>query len=82
MKKYIIIIVILVSVLSILIVFNNKINMQINNVKDKNALLDKKEELEIELESLKNKIEELNEEKESLNESLEESKSKLNKLED
>lgn len=90
MKKYVILIVLLVCILTSLIFINNKLKSDINNnkdinelkYKDKESLSDKKKELEDSIEAQKIKIDELNAEVDSLNETLENDREELRKLED
>lgn len=89
MKKYIIIVILLLSTLCTLIIMNNKLKNEINDnnevselrYKDSEPLKDKKKELENSIEAQKNKIDELNAEIESLNKTLDSDKEKLRKLE-
>lgn len=88
MKKYIVMIILLLGTLSTLIVINNKIknnidnNKEISNLnyKDSEALKDKKKELENSIEAQKIKISELESEIKSLNDTLESDKNKLEEL--
>lgn len=89
MKKYIIIVILLLSTLCTLIIMNNKLKNEINDskeitelrYKDNESLKDRKMELENSIEAQKNKIDELNAEIESLNKTLDNDKEKLRKLE-
>lgn len=88
MKKYIVMIILLLGTLSTLIVINNKIKNNIDNnkeilnlnYKDSEALKDKKKELENSIEAQKIKISELESEIKSLNDTLESDKNKLEEL--
>lgn len=89
MKKYIIMIILLISALCTLIVMNNKLKSEINDskeitelrYKDSESLNDKKKELNDSIEAQKIKINELNIEIDSLNKTLDSNKEKLKELE-
>lgn len=89
MKKYIIMIILLISALCTLIVMNNKLKNDINDskeitelrYKDSESLNDKKKELNDSIEAQKIKINELNTEIDSLNKTLDSNKEKLKELE-
>ena len=89
MKKYIIMIILLISALCTLIVMNNKLKNEINDskeitelrYKDSEYLNDKKKELNNSIEAQKIKINELNTEIDSLNKTLDSNKEKLKELE-
>lgn len=89
MKKYIIMIILLISALCTLIVMNNKLKNDINDskeitelrYKDSESLNDKKRELNDSIEAQKIKINELNTEIDSLNKTLDSNKEKLKELE-
>ncbi len=89
MKKYIIMIILLISALCTLIVMNNKLKNEINDskeitelrYKDSESLNDKKKELNNSIEAQKIKINELNTEIDSLNKTLDSNKEKLKELE-
>lgn len=89
MKKYIIMIILLISALCTLIVMNNKLKSEINDskeitelrYKDSESLNDKKKELNDSIEAQKIKINELNTEIDSLNKTLDSNKEKLKELE-
>ena len=89
MKKYIIMIILLISALCTLIVMNNKLKNEINDskeitelrYKDSESLNDKKKELNNSIEAQKIKINELNTEIDSLNKTLDSNKEKLKALE-
>lgn len=89
MKKYIIMIILLISALCTLIVMNNKLKSEINDskeitelrYKDSESLNDKKKELNDSIEAQKIKINELNTEIDSLNKTLNSNKEKLKELE-
>lgn len=89
MKKYIIMIILLISALCTLIVMNNKLKNGINDskeitelkYKDSESLNDKKKELYDSIEAQKIKINELNTEIDSLNKTLDSNKEKLKELE-
>lgn len=89
MKKYIIMIILLISALCTLIVMNNKLKNGINDskeitelkYKDSESLNDKKKELNDSIEAQKIKINELNTEIDSLNKTLDSNKEKLKELE-
>ena len=89
MKKYIIMIILLISALCTLIVMNNKLKNDINDskeitelrYKDSESLNDKKKELNNSIEAQKIKINELNTEIDSLNKTLDSNKEKLKELE-
>lgn len=89
MKKYIIMIILLISALCTLIVMNNKLKNDINDskeitelrYKDSESLNDKKKELNDSIEAQKIRINELNTEIDSLNKTLNSNKEKLKELE-
>ena len=89
MKKYIIMIILLISALCTLIVMNNKLKNEINDskeitelrYKDSESLNDKKKELNDSIEAQRIKINELNTEINSLNKTLDSNKEKLKELE-
>lgn len=89
MKKYIIMLILLISALCTLIVMNNKLKNDINDskeitelrYKDSESLNDKKKELNDSIEAQKIKINELNTEIDSLNKTLDSNKEKLKELE-
>lgn len=89
MKKYIIMIILLISALCTLIVMNNKLKNDINDskeitelrYKDSESLNDKKKELNDSIEAQKIRINELNTEIDSLNKTLDSNKEKLKELE-
>lgn len=89
MKKYIIMIILLISALCTLIVMNNKLKSEINDskeitelrYKDSESLNDKKKELNDSIEAQMIKINELNTEIDSLNKTLDSNKEKLKELE-
>lgn len=89
MKKYIIMIILLISALCTLIVMNNKLKNDINDskeitelrYKDSESLNDKKKELNDSIEAQMIKINELNTEIDSLNKTLDSNKEKLKELE-
>ena len=89
MKKYIIIVILLLSTLCTLIIMNNKLKNDINDskeitelrYKDSESLNDKKKELNNSIEAQKIKINELNTEINSLNKTLDSNKEKLKELE-
>lgn len=89
MKKYIIMIILLISALCTLIVMNNKLKNDINDskeitelrYKDSESLNDKKKELNDSIEAQRIKINELNTEINSLNKTLDSNKEKLKELE-
>lgn len=89
MKKYIIMIILLISALCTLIVMNNKLKSEINDskeitelrYKDSESLNDKKKELNDSIEAQNIKINELNTEIDSLNKTLDSNKEKLKELE-
>ena len=89
MKKYIIMIILLISALCTLIVMNNKLKNDINDskeitelrYKDSESLNDKKKELNDSIEAQMIKINELNTEIDSLNKTLDSIKEKLKELE-
>lgn len=89
MKKYIIMIILLISALCTLIVMNNKLKNDINDskeitelrYKDSESLNDKKKELNDSIEAQRIKINELNTEIDSLNKTLDSNKEKLKELE-
>lgn len=89
MKKYIIMIILLISALCTLIVMNNKLKNEINDskeitelrYKDSESLNDKKKELNDSIEAQRIKINELNTEIDSLNKTLDSNKEKLKELE-
>lgn len=89
MKKYIIMIILLISALCTLIVMNYKLKNDINDskeitelrYKDSESLNDKKKELNDSIEAQMIKINELNTEIDSLNKTLDSNKEKLKELE-
>lgn len=89
MKKYIIMIILLISALCTLIVMNNKLKNDINDskevtelrYKDSESLNDKKKESNDSIEAQKIRINELNTEIDSLNKTLDSNKEKLKELE-
>lgn len=86
MKKYIIIITILLGILTALIIVNNNLVSTLNtsdntDYKDKDSLEDNKKELEMIIEASKKKIEELENEIKSLDETLTNNQNKIGELE-